>query len=125
MNTKARSFAFWSIFLLGCAGMDRECSQCGTEVHGANWLVVQLKTDGEISRCWRLSNLAVANEPHSDGIWWVDSGEQVHISGWYNYVQVSDWGIAARTLGVELNRCHGGKYLEPNSIKLETQEIQP
>lgn len=109
-----KRFALYSLLLLGCAGLDRDCSRsCGSEMNGADWLIVQLKYDGEIQNCWQLKGLAVDNEPHSDGIWWVEHGEQVHISGWYNYVQVVDWKTAAGTLGVDLTRCPGGKYEEP------------
>lgn len=101
--------------LVGCAGMSRDCASCGTEMSGANWLVVQLCADGEIRNCWRLYGLAVANEDRSDGIWWVADGQQVHISGWYNFVQVTNWDSAAKQLGVELDRCVGGRYAEPKS----------
>jgi hypothetical protein len=110
---KSRSLALWALFVIGCASTDRECAQCGTEIHGANWLVVQLKNNGDISRCWKLEGVAVANESGSDGIWWVSGGQQVHISGWYNYVQVSDWNEAAKILGVDLPRCTGGSYVSP------------
>jgi hypothetical protein len=113
---KLRRLLFF-ILLTSCAAWDRECAQCGTEVHGANWLVVQLKMDGEIKNCWQLKDLAVANERSSDGIWWVDRNEQVHISGWYNYVQVHDWNTAAVTLGVNLAQCTGGRYHTLEEIK--------
>jgi hypothetical protein len=36
----------------------------------------------------------------------------VHISGWYNRVQVNngDWNGAAAALGIDLSRCHDGIY---------------
>lgn len=110
-------FAFAAVLLLGCASTERECAQCGTEIHGADWLIVQLKADGEIRNCWQLHDLAVTNEPHSDGVWWVAGGEQVHISGWYNYVQVANWNTAAATLGVNLAQCTGGRYQSLDEIK--------
>lgn len=115
-------FAFAAVLLLGCASTDRTCAQCSTEIHGADWLVVQLKADGEIRNCWQLHDLSLANEPHSDGVWWVSSGEQVHISGWYNYVQVgsmapANWNSAAATLGVNLSQCTGGRYQSLDEVK--------
>ncbi len=105
------------LLFTGCAGLDRDCAHCGTEFSGANWLVVQLKMDGEIKNCWQLHGLAVSNEQGSDGIWWADHGEQVHISGWYNYVQVVDWNSAAVTLGVNLTQCTGGRYRSLDEIR--------
>jgi hypothetical protein len=79
--------------------------------------VVQLKMDGDIKNCWQLRNLAISNEHSSDGIWWADRGGQVHIAGWYNYVQVSDWNAASVTLGVNLSQCTGGRYRTLDEIK--------
>jgi hypothetical protein len=103
--------------LTGCAGMTRECNGCWTEATGANWLVTQLEMNGEIRNCWQLKGLALANEPHSDGIWWVADGQQIHISGWYNFVQVQDWNVAASTLGVNLTQCTGGRYRTLDEVK--------
>jgi hypothetical protein len=45
---------------------------------------------------------------------WLDphGSHLVHISGWYNRVQVNngDWNGAAATLGIDLSRCHDGVY---------------
>lgn len=89
--------------LTACAGMQRDCSGCAAENFGADWIVVQHRADGGILRCWRLTGTAITNEEHSDGIWWKSpEGHLVHISGWYNRVQVSegDWTSAARQLGL-------------------------
>lgn len=59
--------------------------------------------------------MSVANEDGTDGIYWQQDGHLVHISGWYNRVQVDDdkFEAAAALLGVELARCTNGKYASP------------
>lgn len=105
--------AVGALALVGCAGTMRSCHGCMAEEMGADWIVVQYKTDGIPMNCWRLPGTSVANEQGSDGIHWYEtSGHLVHISGWYNRVQVShgDWAGAARTIGVDLESCGDGKY---------------
>lgn len=94
--------------LAGCAGFSRSCSSDIAVAFGANWLVVQYRYDGEAMRCWKLSGTSVENETGSDGIYWKSpEGHLVHISGWYNRVQVAheDWAGAASSLGVDLKKC--------------------
>ena len=103
-----------ALAIAGCAGTQRSCaSSCASQL-GADWLVVQYKYDGEPMNCWKLNNTSVDNEPASDGIYWQESvsGNLVHISGWYNRVQVENgrWKEAADSVGVDLERCVGGKY---------------
>lgn len=102
------------LFLAGCAGMSRSCSSCNAGAYGADWLVVQYRNDGTPISCWRLETTSISNEDHSDGIYWVDgkSGNLVHISGWYNRVQVErrQWDHAAKNLGIELAQCNEGVY---------------
>lgn len=43
MNRRAILFCL----LTGCAGLDRDCAQCGTEVSGANWLVQRVPAKDE------------------------------------------------------------------------------
>ncbi len=89
--------------LTACAGMQRECAGCSAERFGADWIVVQHRADGGLIRCWKLKSTSIDNEEHSDGIWWQSpEGHLVHISGWYNRVQVTggDWATAARQLGL-------------------------
>lgn len=103
-----------ALLLTGCAGTMRSCQGCNAEAFGADWIVVQYKTDGVPMNCWRLANTSIDNEQGSDGIYWYEaSGHLVHISGWYNRVQVShaDWTGAAKTIGIELSRCGDGKYV--------------
>lgn len=101
---------------IGCAGMQRGCSSCNASSFGADWIAVQYNATGEPINCWQLPNTSVDNESQSDGIYWLDknTGNLVHISGWYNRVQVNDrrWEEAAKSLGVDLNRCKDGKYLK-------------
>lgn len=102
-----------SLLLVGCAGMERECSSCGAQNFGADWIVVQYRNDGVPVVCWQLRETSVTNEEHSDGIYWkAPEGHLVHISGWYNRVQVDhgDYAGAAKSLGIDLASCKGGRY---------------
>ena len=102
------------VFLTGCAGMSRDCASCGASNFGSDWVVVQYRMDGEPINCWKLQNIAIDNETNTDGIYWgTISGHLIHISGWYNRVQVSGgrFDEAAKEIGVDLNQCVGGKYL--------------
>ena len=100
--------------LSGCAGVQRSCSSWRAGSFGADWIVVQLRADGTPVNCWQLRNTSIDNESQSDGIYWLDPHHRhlVHISGWYNRVQVSngDFAQAAGLLGVELDRCEDGRY---------------
>lgn len=96
------------IALGACAGQMRGCSAWNAEAFGADWLVVQYRNDGQVMKCWRLAGVSVTNEHQSDGVYWKDPwGHLVHISGWYNRVQVSggNWKGAAESLGVDLAVC--------------------
>ena len=105
---------FALLFLVSCAGFNRSCSACMAESYGSDWVVVQYNYNGSPLACWKLLDASVSNEEHSDGIYWVDSKTRhlVHISGWYNRVQVEggDFEGAANLLGVELRKCQNGKY---------------
>lgn len=101
---------YWSVFVLmtGCAGMERSCSGCSAEMGGADWVVIQADAYGRPFRCWPLRNVSIGNEEHSDGIWWQDSiVNLVHISGFYNRVQVQNgnWSEAYRSLGLTSETC--------------------
>ena len=107
-----RSLPF--LALVGCAGTQRSCNDSLAKTLGADWVVVQYKADGDPINCWQLRDASVANEQGSDGIWWASgSGHLIHVSGWYSRVQVNhgDWSGAAREVGVDLDRCKGGRYL--------------
>lgn len=113
MKTKA---LLLGLLMVGCAGMERSCATVGAENFGADWVVAQLGLDGRPVACWKLSGVSITNEPGSDGIYWKNAdGHLVHISGWYNRVQVSggDYGAAALAIGVSLKACTGGRYVEP------------
>lgn len=103
-----------AILLFACAGTMRDCrSSCAGSL-GADWIVVQYRADGSPMNCWRLPGVSIDNEGSSDGIYWASTdGHLVHISGWYNRVQIShsDWKAAAKMVGVELDRCGAGAYL--------------
>lgn len=102
------------LFLVGCAGYQRSCASGFASTLGADWIVVQYKADGDPINCWRLSGVSISNEEHSDGIYWLEpSGHLVHVSGWYNRVQVSggNFSAAADLVGVDSSLCKDGKYL--------------
>lgn len=103
----------FSVVLAGCAGMQRSCSVYRAERFASDWIVVQYGMSGIIN-CWKLPNTSIANETGSDGIYWLDgnTGHLVHISGWYNRVQVSngDWDRAAQLVGVDSAKCSDGVY---------------
>lgn len=110
---------YWSLFLLlmGCAGMERECSSMSASNFGADWVITQMDTRGRPFRCWALRNTSITNERQSDGIYWQEPGGQlVHISGGYNRVQVvnSNWTAAYAELGLTRATCKqiaGARYI--------------
>jgi len=110
MKKWIRSLMF--IFMVGCAGIDRDCSSCNASNFGADWIVVQYGFDGTPINCWKLSGTAISNEDKSDGIFWTGHGHLVHISGWYNRIQVDGGRFeeAAKLIGVDLSRCNDGVY---------------
>lgn len=120
-------FAKWLLLLslAGCVGLQRDCSSMwASDVTGADWIVVQYGYDGHPVACWQLRGVGITNEPHSDGIFWREgAGHLVHISGWYNRVQVAsgDFDTAAKLLSVNRDHCTGGKYLDAvTSFKVPT-----
>ena len=108
------TFGFILAFVTGCASFNRSCSNWQATNFGADWITVQFDMNGKPFNCWKLRNASVANESQSDGIHWLDthSGHMVHISGWYNYVQVTngDYTEAGRLLGIDDTKCGNGKY---------------
>jgi hypothetical protein len=96
---------------------------------GADWVVVELvEMNGSPYRCWELRNVALSSEEGSDGIYWKDreSGNLIHVSGSYDYVQVRDgnWDAAFRQINMSREACtiiHNrvfdpivGKYVNKN-----------
>jgi hypothetical protein len=115
VEKQMNKFVFGLLFLVGCAGMQRDCSSCNASNFGGDWIVLQYGFDGKPINCWKLANTAIVNESGTDGIYWQDTGGHlVHISGWYNRVQVfhSDYTGAAKSIGVNLDKCVNGKYVE-------------
>lgn len=102
------------LVLASCAGWQRSCSSFNAEQFGSDWIVVQYKMDGTPFNCWKLPSTSITNEGGSDGIYWkdVNTTHLVHISGWYNRVQLGTgkWSEAATLLGVEADKCGDGKY---------------
>lgn len=113
--SRARNMLYaLALSVSGCAGWSRSCSSWEAENFAADWAVAQFDAAGKPFNCWKLEDTSITNEPHSDGIYWKDSpsGHLVHISGWYNRVQVENgqWKTAAEAVGVELDKCTNGKY---------------
>jgi hypothetical protein len=102
------------VFLCGCASWQRDCQSCNASSFGSDWIVLQYGFDGKPINCWQLTNTAIDNETGTDGIYWQSpSGHLVHISGWYNRVQVTnrDFVGAAKQLGIDSTSCGQGAYL--------------
>lgn len=116
MNFKLKSLIVGLFLLFGCASTERSCAAgCANDL-GADWVIVQFGMDGKPFNCWKLRNVSVANEESSDGIYWFnDDNDLVHISGWYNMVQVNggNYDRAAKSLGVEAHLCKNGAYEIP------------
>lgn len=101
------------VFLVGCAGFQRDCKSSCASAYGSDWIVVQYRFDGAPINCWKLKDTAITNEGETDGIFWASpDGHLVHISGWYNRAQVNggNWEGAARQLDVNLDACTEGAY---------------
>lgn len=106
------------VLLAGCAGFNRSCSSFNADAFGADWIVVKKDMTGRTFECWKLTNTSVANEESSDGIHWKSpGGHLVHVSGWYDRVQVAngDFANAGAELGVDSNRCGSGVYPAPGN----------
>lgn len=98
--------------IAGCAGWNRGCSSWQAQALGADWVIVQLNAYGKVIRCWQLEQVSVANEEGSDGIYWKNEiGNLVHLSGFYNRVQVhnGNWENAFETLGLDGKDCKSNK----------------
>lgn len=115
------------LLLVGCAGTSRSCASCNAENFGADWIIVQYRVDGVPINCWQLRQVSVANEQGSDGIYWATpSGNLIHISGWYNRVQVKgSFESAAKEVGIDLAACPGGRYNEPKKPALKLYDVEP
>ena len=116
---KASRFWILLLALCGCAGFQRDCSSCGASNFGSDWIVLQYGYDGKPINCWKLQNTAIDNEHATDGVYWQSpTGHLVHISGWYNRVQVDhgDYSGAAAQLGIDLKACGEGAYKAPAKV---------
>lgn len=98
----------------GCAGLSRGCASCNAETFGSDWIVVQYNAYGEPMNAWKLEDVSISNEDKSDGIYWKDTntGHLVHISGWYNRIQVNGrkFDEAASLVGIKIDHITNGKY---------------
>lgn len=111
--------ALTALFLVACEKSCQQCNRTTTSWKGADFMVVQFDQDGKPFNCWKLQDVAIVDDDHSGGIWWTDdrSGDLVHISGWYNYIQIGGGMTgetsvdAAKALGIDLFRCGHGRYL--------------
>lgn len=90
-------------------GARRGCTAVVADATGANWLIVTYNLYGDPFRCWELHEVAVTNESQSDGIYWKEAnGNLVHLSGFYNRIQVTNgnWEAAFASLGITQEQCH-------------------
>lgn len=119
-------YTLFAIFLIGCAGFSRSCSSEYAESFGADWIVITNGADGRVVNCWKLKDVSITNEPHSDGVYWKSgAGHLIHISGWYSRVQVNggDYAGAANEIGVDLARCPSGRYLGETEAVIPAKPI--
>lgn len=110
---KNRMWLIGLLLMCGCASWQRDCNSGISSKFGADWIVLQYGFDGKPINCWKLNGAAISNETGSDGIYWESpSGNLVHISGWYNRVQVfhNDYAGAAKQLGIDIASCGEGAY---------------
>ena len=83
--------------IVGPQGCDRHMSSWKASSYGSDWLVVQYSQNGDVINYWELNNKSVGSEESSDGIYFKDnSGNVVHLSGHYIYVQASDMEAAKK-----------------------------
>lgn len=121
-----RKWLYLVLFLMtSCAGFNRGCASCNAGAFGSDWIVVQYKMDGTPINCWRLHDTSVSNEQQTDGIYWLDpeSNHLVHISGWYNRVQIknANFESAAKLIGIDLNKCQNGRYTDVVYMHVPTE----
>lgn len=119
-KTWVHAFSVWLVVVAGCAGTQRGCAASCAQSYGADWVIVQMDMMGSPYRCWVLTDVSVANEEHSDGIYWLSpDGHLVHISGHYNRVQVhgSRWDSAFSEVGMTRQMCDEvqAQHLPPRS----------
>jgi len=82
--------------VVGPAGASRALRGWSAKAYGSDWLVVQYTQSGSVISSWELHGKSVGNETSSDGIYFTDdTGNVVHLSGHYVYVEVAgDWAAA-------------------------------
>jgi hypothetical protein len=104
------------VVIVGCAGVERDCSSGCASDFGSNWIIVQMDAYGNPFRCWKLTNVSVSNENGTDGIYWLSGdGHLVHLSGFYNRVQVEgDWDTAFAEIGLTEETCRQIQRLRYN-----------
>jgi hypothetical protein len=98
--------------LVGCAGWERDCNSYSATQLGADWVVTQIGMDGKPFNCWQLKGVGITNETASDGIFWNDEAGLIHLSGWYNRIQVEHGAFAkaGTAIGVDITKCKNGRY---------------
>jgi len=118
---KFASMMLIGLFMMSCVGVKRGCSSCLAEATGANWVVVELtEATGTPYRCWQLVNVSISNEDRSDGIYWQDrdSGNLIHISSSYDYVQVKNdkWDLALAEVNMTVESCGAVRAMRYNPL---------
>jgi len=83
--------------MVGPQGCKARMSSWKASAYGSDWIVIQYAQNGDVVNSWELRNKAIKNEQQSDGIYFVDSNNNViHLSGHYTYIQIADgnWDAA-------------------------------
>lgn len=79
-----------ALFLfIGPSRISRYWASYKADAYGSDWLVIKEDMSGNTIRYWELKEKSIGSEEGSDGIYFIDeSGDVVHLSGFYTYVQV-------------------------------------
>jgi len=118
------------IFLVGpilfFEGCQRNLKQFWhNDVTGTDYVVVELRLDGTPYRCWTLEDVAIAQETDSDGIYWANNktGNLIHVSGSYDYVQVvgDNWDAAFSQINMTKEVC---KVVRKSTYNPDKQSYQ-
>ena len=110
---KVLSLVVLAMIFCGCEGYKRQIAGCHASKFGADWVVAQYDMHGIPFNAWILRDVSVENEAASDGIYWLaPEGHLVHVSGWYNRVQVEngDFTTACSLIGVDVDLVKNGAY---------------
>ena len=85
------------VLIVGPKTIERDITSWKASAYGSDWMVIQYSGMGKVMTHWELHDKSIGNELHSDGIYFTDdSGNVIHLSGHYVYVQVKDWSAVKK-----------------------------